>query len=223
MKKLASTLLLLLFTVAFSSSAFTAQILLKGKVTDIYSGKPMGVTMKFETKSGQIIKIKSDDVSGEYSQLFESGTEYEVTFINKEIVRTTESFKTEDVSTYKEFERNFTVKHLVKGLLFMDVDIFESGSSNLNHKFEDALKELEEVMKFNRNVKFYFVVSLNDVAEKSRSGKTSLLEERKTKLEEKVNNLGRDAKRIQVKSESTCKKGKNNLAIIVKSIESLLK
>ncbi len=223
MKKLTSIIFTAILFVALSSAAFSAQILLKGKVTDTYTGKPMGVTMKFETKDGKIIKIKSDPVSGEYSQLFESSTEYDVTFIHKEIVRTTENFTTKEASGYKEFDRDFQVKHLTKDLLFMDLNIFDAGSANLNSTFDTKIQELQEVMKFNRNVKFYFVVSLNDVAEKSRASKASLLAQREAALNEKVKALGKDASRIQVKAESTCQKSKNNLAVVVKSIASILK
>ncbi len=223
MKKLVPIFYIAIFFIAFTTSAFSAQILLKGKVTDAYTGKPMGVTMRFETKDGKIFKIKSDPVSGEYSQLFNSSTEYEVTFIHKEIVRKKETFTTKESNDYKEFDRDFTVQRLAKDLLFMDINVFETGSANISGSFNSKLEELQDVMKFNRNVKFYFVVSLNDIAEKDRSAKSSLLAQREAALKDKVKALGKDASRIQIKTENNCKKSTNNLAVIVKSIESILK
>lgn len=223
MKKIASLIFMMTICMVFAATSFAAQILIKGKVTDSYTGSPVGVTMKFETKAGQTIKIKSDPVTGAFTQLFESDTEYEVTFLHKEIIRKVETFKTESATGYKEFEKNFSVQKLTKDLLFLDADIFDKGTSSINSGFDAQLEEIVSIMKFNRNVNFYFVVSLNDIAEKERASKAALLEERKSKLQEKVNNIGRDAGRIEVKSESSCKKSNSNLAVIVKSIESVLK
>lgn len=166
MKKLS---ILLVVWFALSRLAFaqflnhsSVQVLLTGVVTDEITKKPVGLTIEFKTKSGKWFKIKSDSVTGKYQQVFIAGEEIQATLYDWDVVRKTFSFKLPDTSKYAEFERNFEVIHLEQGKIIMKSDAFAIGSSNQNEQVKEFLLQLDEILKFNRNVKFNIKVTAFD-------------------------------------------------------------
>jgi len=144
------------------------QLLLFGKVTDEYTGNPVGAIIEFRTPDGKKFKIKSDSVTGTYQQVFTSGAEVEAIVYDWDVVRERFTFRLPDTNKYAEIEKNFVVKHLKEGLIAYSFDCFEKGSSNFIRTSEEQLKKLDEVLRFNRNVKFEIRVTAFDTYIKTR-------------------------------------------------------
>ncbi|MCX7879292.1 MAG: hypothetical protein N2517_01365 [Ignavibacteria bacterium] len=161
------------------------QVILQGKVTDEYTGNPVPVTIEFRTSSGKKFKIKSNPLTGFYQQVFNSGETIEVILYEWDVIRKTEKFSIPDTNKYAEFERNFTVRHLKEGLQAFKYDGFEKNSANLNSEIESKILELEEVLKFNRNVKFSILVNAHDTyykTKKTQTVKKEIREKKKKKI-----------------------------------------
>lgn len=140
----------------------SVQVLLNGIVTDKITKKPVGLTIEFKSSTGKWFKIKSDSVTGKYQQVFLSGEEIEATLYNWDVIRQRFKFKLPDTSKYAEFVQNFEVIHLELGKVITKCDAFPSGNSILTDEAKKILQELDNWLKFNRNVKFNIKVTAHD-------------------------------------------------------------
>ncbi|MGB9912138.1 MAG: hypothetical protein ACPLRO_02100 [Candidatus Kapaibacteriota bacterium] len=148
------------------------QLILKGKVVDEYTGDPVGAIIEFRTDKGKKFKIKSDSISGEYSQVFNSGEKIEVIIYDWDLVRGKFNIELPDTNKFAEIEQNFKVKRLKPGLVAYRFDCFERGSANLLPDCKEKLLSLDEVLRFNRNVKFEIQVTAFDTYIKIKQAKT---------------------------------------------------
>lgn len=135
------------------------QVILKGKVTDEYTGEPVSVNIEFRGPNDKKIRIVSNSKDGSYQQVLTAGEEYEVIFTNYDIIRKKEKLILEDFGEYKEITKNFTVKRLVPGKKVYEIQAFDVGSDKLNQIALNLLEELQEFMKFNRGVTFDIFVT----------------------------------------------------------------
>lgn len=162
----------------------SVQLILKGKVTDEYSGNPVGATIEFRTNTGKKFKIKSDSLSGEYQQVFQSGERVEVYIYGWDIIRQKFEVNLPDTNKYAEIEQNFVVKQLREGLLVFKFDCFDFESNEYSQSCKDKLLSLDEVLRFNRNVKFEIQVTAFDTyikTEKYRQIEKVVVEGKKKK------------------------------------------
>lgn len=159
-------LFLLLFCFSKSESQFlnksSSQVLIKGKVTDEFTGKPMGIDIVFENSKGTKIKIKSNSDNGAYEQLLEAGESYVVTLSNYDVIRQKEKINVDTTKNFKEQSINFVVKQLTVGRTVLSLDAFEPYGSELNQDAKDKLFEIETLLKFNRSVKLEFRITSHD-------------------------------------------------------------
>lgn len=162
------------------------QILLKGKVTDEFTGNPVSVTMEFrEENNGKKFKIQSNSADGYYQQVLVAGRKYDVVFINNDIVRKIVPIAIENSSKYTEQTIDFSIKKLTTGLKYFKLNAFEAGSAQLSAEAKANIESLQDVMKFNRGVYFEFVVTSHDTYRKEIV-KTSLKKPEKKKSKKKA-------------------------------------
>ncbi len=135
------------------------QLILKGKVTDEFTGNPVGAIIEFRTNIGKKFKIKSDSVSGAYQQVFQSGDNIEVIIYDWDVVRQKFTLQLPDTNKYAEIEQDFVVKHLREGIVAYKFDCFEAGRPDMLPNCKDSILYLDEVLRFNRNVKFEIQVT----------------------------------------------------------------
>jgi hypothetical protein len=157
---------LVLFCFSKSESQFlnksSSQVLVKGKVTDEFTGKPMGIDIVFENDKGTKIKIKSNSDNGTYEQLLEAGETYGIILSNYDIIRQKEKIIVDTTKNFKEQSRNFVVKQLTVGRTVLSLDGFEPNTFDLNQGCKDKLDEIETLLKFNRSVKLEFRITSHD-------------------------------------------------------------
>ncbi len=224
--------LFLLFTLYLSAQFITnstVQLILKGKVTDEYSGKPVGATIEFRTNTGKKFKIKSDSLSGEYQQVFQSGEKLEVIIYGWDLIRQNFVVNLPDTNKYAEIEQNFIVKQLREGLIAYRFDCFGTESSELSESCKENLLSLDEVLRFNRNVKFEIQVTTYDTYIKTekvrkvekvvaeRKKKKKIIEEEKYIEEppiEKIKQLAENRYQKILKVVEEIPRGKGRLSVV---------
>ncbi len=166
MKNYVCILLVLLFIPILLQSQFinnsSVQLILYGTVTDEYTGSPVGATIEFRTPEGKKFRIKSDSITGKYQQVFSSGEQVEAIIYDWDVIRQRFNFRLPDTNKYAEIEKNFVVKQLKEGLVAFSFDCFEQGSNTLSQDAEEKIKSLDEILRFNRNVKFEIQVTAFD-------------------------------------------------------------
>lgn len=138
------------------------KVLVKGVVTDIYTGAPVGSNIEFKDSEGKKIKIFSNSKTGMYEQLLAAG-EYEVFFQNWNVARSFDKISVKKYDKYGEQVFNFKVKYMQAGSLYDSVATFPKGSETINHDFTKYLEDLKVQMKFNRGVDFDIYVSSADI------------------------------------------------------------
>lgn len=166
-------------------NAIAGQYLVKGTITDKFSGKPTGSTIEFRTPDGKKIKTQSNSVSGEYQQVLETGVQYDVIFTGSDLARQIEKLPSAQSDSYHEVVANFSVKKFFSGMEFDRVDAFKSGSSSMGQGATKAFDELQEVMKFNRNVVFELRVNAHDKFKLQRKDPAKPAAEKKAKKDKK--------------------------------------
>ncbi len=187
MKKLLSILVLFLvphFLFPQFINNGSVQVILKGKVLDYYTNRPVGVTLEFKTSLGKKFKIRSDSVYGTYQQVFQAGEEVEAILHEWNVLRETFTFRLPDTTTFAEIEKDFVVRRMETGLEAFKEDCFPTGSSELSPEGEKFLRSFDEILKFNRNVKFTIYVTSFDTYQKSyyiRENKQTVKEKGKKK------------------------------------------
>lgn len=197
-------------------------IVVKGIVTDEYTGKPASVEIIFKNGDGTKIKIQSNSITGKFEQVLNSGTEYEVILQNYDIIRKETSLAIEESDSYMEKKVEFTVKKLKPGRVVFDYDLFASNSTELSDAGKLKLKELKSVMRFNRSVKFEFKVSGRD----SGSSSKTLTDGRIQAIKDYIDKWRRAKRRITfVADYSASGSGEKGTEVIVtvKSIEDVFK
>lgn len=167
------TLALFIIGATISNAQFRSekgvQVLVKGKVTDEFTGAPAGVTMEIRDSEDKRIKINSNSITGNFEQILTAGESYTVIFTHFDIIRKTEMFKVKEADKYIEYKIDFKVKKLQVGLELFKEDFFSQGSAEAKGEIGKFMQELSEIMKFNRSVKFEFRVNAHDTFSEPRT------------------------------------------------------
>ena len=206
---------LVLATFGYAQSG--VPVIVKGKVLDQYTNKPINVAMMFTAKDGKKIKITPNILSGEYQQVLNSGEEYEVTFINYDIIREKHVLRLEHSDKYLEIKQDYFPKRMTAGLEIFSENIFEKNSANLTPSGTELLEQIVQAMKYSRGAKLKFNISAKD-ADKPANAK-DLLDKRLNAL---TSYAGIQAvkSRISIVPENNSAK---NVSIIVTEINDPLK
>ncbi len=147
---------------AFSQNGKNIQILVKGKVTDEFTGNGVVVTMEFREPDGKKFRISTNSIDGSYQQIVDAGKKFDIVFTNFDIIRKTEPLQIENTTKYIEQIADFKVKRLVPGLKLLTYSAFDANSSAFKEEIQKSLEQLKEIMQFNRSVKFEFNINSHD-------------------------------------------------------------
>ncbi len=140
----------------------SAQVLVKGKITDFYSGNPMQVEIRFEDPSGKFFKISSNSLTGNFEQILQTDVEYNVRLNSNSIFPTSYILKTPKADKYIEINQDYQAIKLEKQSTALALDLFQSGSDKINANTSDLIKDLNLKMRFNRSVKIEFEINVSD-------------------------------------------------------------
>ncbi|MBI5325287.1 MAG: hypothetical protein HZB41_08465 [Ignavibacteriae bacterium] len=138
------------------------QVVVKGVITDEFTGEPCGTSITIKDRNGKKFKINSNSSDGTYEQVLTAGETYEFTFMNFDVLKKVENLYVEPVKKYAEQKADFNVKKLRQGLHLFSDDIFKSGETGIINNPEEILKKLEEILVYNRSAKFEFIATAHD-------------------------------------------------------------
>jgi hypothetical protein len=186
------------------------KVMVKGQVVDKSTGEPMQVTIDLRNSAGdRVIKFKTNSKDGTFQQLLEAGKEYELIFMNYNILREKRTIKIKESEKYDEEEFLFEIPKLEKGVDICQMDAFEGGNAGLTQQAKQRLDELKIQMRFNRSVKFDFVVS---------AASKALENKRIAAIEEYIDDWGYYKKRVNLVSGSEAK----SLVVRVSEVKNVL-
>jgi len=152
--------LMLNLNVSFSQflSGKDAQVLLKGVITEENTNQPLAVSIEMRTNDGKKIKTQSS-ATGEFEQLLPSGVEYLVILTSDEILRKEFNFKVDVSDKYTEQKTEWKAIKPAVGSKIFGGNIFTNGSTAIHDQGMESLKELQMLLRFNRNLYVDFQVS----------------------------------------------------------------
>jgi len=220
MKIILSFLLITIFAVQLYSQSDKqiigiqgSQVLLKGKITDEVSGKPIGTGIEFISKDGRKIKTQSNSITGEWEQLLTSG-EYEVILFSWNVARKTTSIAIEEVEKFKEIRQDFTVKRMMPNDIMFNLNAFADNSATPNRSILNELEVLKVAMRFNRGVQFIVYINSTD---------NNLTAKRIEEINNYFKDWGSQARRIRVEEDKSQRftTQQKNLSVLVEKNEDV--
>lgn len=174
MKRIINILILIVLFSQFSSSQISnksAQVLVRGTITDLIDNSPMQVEVRFEDPSGKFFKINSNSLTGKFEQILASNTQYKVRLFANNIFPTEFILTTPDVKKYTEIEQNYSVIRLDAGRTALVYDLFADNKSDFIQDYAKIIDEVNLKMRFNRNVKIK--IEVNGLDSKHNFSKTT--------------------------------------------------
>lgn len=202
-----------LFTfIAINAQDLGQQVMLKGKVVDVNTNKPLSIEIEFQPKVGSKSVVKSAEGTGTFEQLLQANEEYELTFKGDNIYREEDTYtpKSNTSDGYSEIAETFKVKGLAPGVEVESLDIFAANSTDITSAGKAALNKMKISMRFNRNADFIFQVNAPTKA---------LADKRLNTLKDFISDWRRLLDRVEFQSST---KG-NTLNIIVSKVEDIFK
>ncbi|HRP01116.1 MAG TPA: hypothetical protein PLE30_00540 [Candidatus Kapabacteria bacterium] len=211
MKKVTQSYVFILSFLCLSLPLFSTQILVQGKIIDSQSKQAIGVNIEFKDTNGKKIKTQSNSQTGEFQQILESNTIYNVVLMSNDILRKEVKFHTLDTNSYAEQKVNFNVIKPIVGSIILDDNLFENNSNTLSNDSKDKLEELQLLLRFNRNLNVDIKVS---------SKNKDLMASRLEVLKNYINNWKRENPRITINVGNT---NSDNILVQISTIKDFLK
>lgn len=211
----------MLFTLLFSSLIFSQDSstrIVKGKVIDKTTGKPVGLEIQFEDPRGKKFKIKSDSNTGEYEQLLNSNEKYTLTFISPEVLRDeTEFVPSPPDASFEPQVQNFEVFLLNPGVVLADYNMFDKNSTEISKKGMEELEKLKKMMRINRAL--YLKIEIH-----SDDSSKNLNDSRLAKIKEQTETWGRFNQKVEyITSKKQSADKSADFKIIIDKVEDSLK
>lgn len=156
------------FTFTFYSATLNAQslgsqVILKGKVVDLYTGNPVECELEFRPEGGNKIRIRSNSISGEYEQVFNIGEKVTVSFNAFNVLKEEQQVTiVKQNSGSIEQKQDFKVKVFSQGAVLNSIQGFSVGDNKLNSSGKTLLEDLKTLLRFNRSVYINIEVNSED-------------------------------------------------------------
>jgi hypothetical protein len=202
-----SVLMVIILTIPTYSQIMNnkgGQVLLKGVIRDDVTGSPVSVNIEFKGSTGSKIKVTSNSKDGFFEQILKAGESYDVILSNFDIIHKTDKVQIIDATQYQEQSKDFTVTRLTPGLQLYKISAFDKSSHAINDEVSKIFNDLQELMKFNRNVKFEVIIAGDYQAPKPQVAANS-----KNKKDKKNKNC----------TSTTSKKSKNDATTQQQTLE----
>ena len=220
MKFLLSLLVVsLVFILPTYSKTKGVPIIIKGTVTDQFTGKPLDVTLQFRDEEGTRFRIKPNIIDGSYSQVVTSGMSYEVTFINYDVLRETQTLNIPFTDTYEEKEVDFQAKKLSPGLDLFKKKFFTGNDAKLSNDASEFLKEFQTIMRFNRGGTFKFIVLADDSNPKNIQNANEIAKKRLEELKNYLSSWKSFYNRLDFEILNSSKKSAGEHNVIIQVID----
>lgn len=200
-----------LFAIIGLNAQLGEQVMLKAKVVDVTTGKPMSIELEFKPDNGRKFVIKSLEDTGTFEQLLQGGTHYEVTFDGDNVYRETIDYTSGKAKDgYSEISHTFKVKALKPGVKVDEMELFGPSNNDITSVGKKVLKKMKISMRFNRNTSFIFKVNAPNQA---------LADKRMATLKDFISNWRRLLERVTFETGTPG----NSVDVIVQDVEDVFK
>lgn len=162
MKLIISLLVVLVLTFFHVEAQLGKVILLKGKVEEYGSNKPLGLKLTFIGRDGKKVIANSNSTDGSYQAVLNGGEKYKVIITDHIIVNGDTEFELPVVSEYKEIYKHFTCSKLSPGMILSTHCIFNRNDDNLIDQKVQLLSEINELLSNNPRLILRIIVSTED-------------------------------------------------------------
>ena len=163
--KLSIIILIILFFILnfnVSLSEKPVIVIIKGKVIEQNTNKPIGATVKFLGSDGSSRQFNSNSDDGEYQQPVLSHTRYWTILKDYVVVNENYSFGTPNTSEFLEIEKNIIVKKINVGMALYQLNLFKPNDSTIALNDQRIFNELKEWMSLNKMVNLRVLIRIND-------------------------------------------------------------
>lgn len=224
--KTLTTLLTILFLSVFSlQSQDLGTRILKGKIVDKNTGKPLDVDIQFEDSKGKKFKIKSNSLTGNYEQLLNSNETYIITFLRFDVLRDETEIKiTPPDTSFDPQMQDFEVLILSPGAELFDYDLFESKSPEISENGMKQLERLKKIMRFNGALNINIEIHSEDSFDVASPEAKQLSDSRLSKLKSVTDSWGRFNRKVNYISSQ--KPGEDKISdtrVVVDKVEDSMK
>ncbi len=212
LKKILIASFIMLVSFAAANAQFITnqkgKVMLKGKVVNMQTGEPLQVSIELRNSEGKrIMKFENNSNTGEFQQLLDAGKTFTLVFTNYNILREEREVKIKQGEGYTEQEEVFELPVLKIGTDVCKLDAFDKSEATLNPQAKKRLDHLKIQMRFNRSVKFDFLIS----------GSGALQQKRVQAVSDYISDWGYFTRRIEVKASDV----KSDLVIRVSELEDV--
>lgn len=178
-KKTIFGLLSIIFLMAMQNGNANV-VLIKGKVFDFSTNKPIGTNLILKDPEGAVINIKSNSLDGEYQQVLKPGKKYSVVFEGFKIKSFAPYIETPNSREYIEIIKDFPVEpYQVNDEVFKAI-LFKTNDSSISEEGILQLKELKEYLKLQKNMNVDVIVNIKDSHFKAKKITTKVQSGKKT-------------------------------------------
>lgn len=200
-----------LFAIIGLNAQMGEQVMLKAKVVDVTTGKPMSIEVEFKPDNGRKFVVKSHEETGRFDQLLQGGTHYEVTFDGDNVYRETIDYTSAVAKDgYSEINHTFKVKALKPGVKVDEMELFGPSNNDLTATGKKALKKMKLALRFNRNTSFILKVNAPN---------KELANKRLNTLKDYISNWRRLLERVTLEAGTPG----NSVDVIVQDVEKVFK
>lgn len=154
----------LLFLLVLSSNLFAGDVvvLIKGKVIDDATGKPIGTSFAFKSTKDNRIPVKSNRIGGEYQQVLKSGKKYAVYFDGYRMNSFSAFVEVPNTSEYIEIEKDFHIVPIKKNDEVYKISLFKSNDTLLSEEGTEFLSVIKDYLAFQKNVNVDLIINTRD-------------------------------------------------------------
>lgn len=178
MKIIKYALCLLLTLIVFNNANAQGdlkQVLVKGTVTDVQTGKPLlAVEIEFVDAQGAKTRTKSNEITGKFEQLLKANEKYNVILLDDKILRENQEIQTKGLEKYTEQNIDLSGKSLLVGMQIKAGNLFDASATNMNESGTKLLEDLKNTLRLNRSISVEIQVNSKDTYSTSNKDEDKL-------------------------------------------------
>lgn len=161
--KLILTIFILIFLIFSNGEAQLGKvILLKGKVDEYSTNKPLGLKITFIGSDGRKVVANSNSTDGSYQAVLNGGETYKVIITDYVIVKGDKELVLPSVNEYTEMYKHFSCSKLSPGMVLSTHRIFKPNDDKLFEEKAQLLSEVNELLSNNPRLILKIIVSTED-------------------------------------------------------------
>lgn len=152
-----------IFAMSFSSAfSIDAVYLLKGKIVDAETKKPLGIELQLKSNKNRLFRVKSNSTDGSFQQVLPPGAKYTYMFKGYFCDEFVPYLDLKPTNNYDEIERVFEVRKIKEGDLVMTGDLFKANDTTFADVNDYTINSISESLNFQKNLEVKIYINIED-------------------------------------------------------------